>query len=365
MTDPATLRRRFLAEPHTLRNARGDFSAWHRGRLHYLLWALDVDRAPVRTRVADARHALDGLLLDGYRRQPHVTLALCGFPAQAPSAADEFDAAWLDARVAALRAARIAPFTIEIGTLESFSSAPFLCVQGGGDALDALRACLQPAVGHPQGDYVAHVTVGLYAGEWPTAAVASRFAAFRAGPPLRCEITRISLMGYVAEEIGGALFTLADWQLAAQTLQWHDTCRSGEIHEPYAVCRSGGSRELHSCCRSGGSREPSASCRSGGSREPSASCRSGGSREPSAAPGGFEKLAASAAPTEGGDAGALGGAADVSGGAAGALGGAAGALGGAAGALGRAAGVLGGVVGADGGAVRSNGEAAGAGGGAR
>jgi 2'-5' RNA ligase len=334
MTDPATLRRRFLAEPHTLRNARGDFSAWHRGRPHYLLWALDVDRAPVRTRVADARHALDGLLLDGYRRQPHVTLALCGFPAQAPSAADEFDAAWLDARVAALRAARIAPFTIEIGTLESFSSAPFLCVQGGGDALDALRACLQPAVGHPQGDYVAHVTVGLYAGEWPTAAVASRFAAFRAGPPLRCEITRISLMGYVAEEIGGALFTLADWQLAAQTLQWHDTCRSGGSHEPYAVCRSGGSRELHSCCRSGGSREPSA------------------------APGGFERLAASAAPTEGGAAG-------VSGGAAGALGGAAGALGGAAGALGGAAGALGGVVGADGGVLGANGEAAGAGGGAR
>ncbi|MCK6409828.1 MAG: 2'-5' RNA ligase family protein [Thauera sp.] len=371
MTDPATLRRRFLAEPHTLRNARGDFSAWHRGRPHYLLWALDVDRAPVRTRVADARHALDGLLLDGYRRQPHVTLALCGFPAQAPSAADEFDAAWLDARVAALRAARIAPFTIEIGTLESFSSAPFLCVQGGGDALDALRACLQPAVGHPQGDYVAHVTVGLYAGEWPTAAVASRFAAFRAGPPLRCEITRISLMGYVAEEIGGALFTLADWQLAAQTLQWHDTCRSGGSHEPYAVCRSGGSRE------------------------------------PSAAPGGFERLAASAAPTEGGAAGesggavgvfggaagesggavgvlggaagtlgeaagalgeaagALGRAADASGGALGALGGAVGALGGAVGALGGAAGALGGAAGVLGGVVGANGEAAGAGGGAR
>ncbi|WP_297364906.1 2'-5' RNA ligase family protein, partial [Thauera sp.] len=340
MTDPATLRRRFLAEPHTLRNARGDFSAWHRGRPHYLLWALDVDRAPVRTRVADARHALDGLLLDGYRRQPHVTLALCGFPAQAPSAADEFDAAWLDACVAALRAARIAPFTIEIGTLESFSSAPFLCVQGGGDALDALRACLQPAVGHPQGDYVAHVTVGLYAGEWPTAAVASRFAAFRAGPPLRCEITRISLMGYVAEEIGGALFTLADWQLAAQTLQWHDTCRSGGSHEPYAVCRSGGSRELHSCCRSGGSREPSA------------------------APGGFERLAASAAPTEGGAAGESGGAVGVFGGAAGESGGAVGVLGGAAGALGEAAGALGRAADASGGALGALGGAAGESGGA-
>lgn len=243
MTNPATLRRRFLAEPYTQRNERGDFSAWHRGRPHYVLWALDADLPAVRARVAAAQRALDGLLLDGYQRQPHVTLALCGFPAQAPSAADEFGRAWLDSRIAALHAARIAPFAIEIGALESFSSAPFLCVRGGG-TLGALRACLQPAAAHPQGDYVPHVTVGLYAGEWSTATVAQRFDAFAAGPPLRCEITQLSLMGYVAEEIGGALFTLADWQLTEQRLQWHDT--------PARPCSSSGTRKLYSSCRSGG-----------------------------------------------------------------------------------------------------------------
>lgn len=219
MTAPATLRRRFLAAPLTLRNERRDFRAWHRGRPHYLLWALDVDRPPVRARVAAARRALDGLLLDGYLRQPHVTLALCGFPApaQTPAAADEFDHARLDAGIAALRAARIASFTLEIGALESFSSAPFLCVHGADGALAALRACLQPDAPHPQGDYVPHVTVGLYAGAWPTAAIAPRLDAFAPAAPLRCEITRVSLMGYAAAEIGGALFTLAEWNLATQT----------------------------------------------------------------------------------------------------------------------------------------------------
>ena len=127
MTDPATLRRRFLAEPLTLRNERRDFPEWHRGRPHYLLWAIDTDLAAVRARVVAAQRALDGLLLDGYRRQPHITLALCGFPAHgAAPAADEFDLAWLQARVAALEAARIAPFTLALGGLESFSSAPLL-----------------------------------------------------------------------------------------------------------------------------------------------------------------------------------------------------------------------------------------------
>ncbi len=223
MTDPATLRRRFLAEPLTLRNEHRDFHEWHRGRPHYLLWAIDMDLPAARARVAAAQHALDGLLLDGYRRQPHITLALCGFPAcGAAPAADEFDDAWLQARVAALEAVRIAPFTLAIGGLESFSSAPFLHVDGAHAALGALRACLHTDTPHPQGEYVPHVTVGLYADALPTAAVAARFDRFTPAAPLQCRIERLSLMGYVAAEIGGALFTVAEWDLATRRMHWRD-----------------------------------------------------------------------------------------------------------------------------------------------
>ena len=49
MTAPDLLRQRFLAAPHTLRNERRDFHEWHRGRPHYLLWALDdVAHLPCR-----------------------------------------------------------------------------------------------------------------------------------------------------------------------------------------------------------------------------------------------------------------------------------------------------------------------------
>ena len=122
MTDPARLRQRFLAEPHTLRNERRDFHEWHRGRPHYLLWALDVDTAPLRARVAAAQRALDGLLLEGYVRQPHITLALCGFPATGPlRAEDEFDDALIATQLAALQASAPPVFELGIGGLESFS----------------------------------------------------------------------------------------------------------------------------------------------------------------------------------------------------------------------------------------------------
>ena len=79
----------FLAAGQTLRNERRDFPEWHLGRPHYALWAVDVDLPDVRQAVAGAEAHLDGLLLDGYRRQPHITLALCGFPTAEPQHPDD------------------------------------------------------------------------------------------------------------------------------------------------------------------------------------------------------------------------------------------------------------------------------------
>ncbi len=64
----------------------------------------------LRQALARAECHLSGLLLDDYRRQPHVTLDLCGFPAASPGDADEFSVAWLNDRVQRLRAAGLAEF---------------------------------------------------------------------------------------------------------------------------------------------------------------------------------------------------------------------------------------------------------------
>lgn len=221
MNELTTLRQHFLGAPRTLRNERRDFPEWHRGRQHYVLWAIDVDTPAVRDRTEAAQCALDGLLLDGYQRQPHITLALCGFPAQAcVRAEDEFDLHLINEQVKALQSQGLTAFDIEIGGLESFASAPFLTVHEGHDTFATLRHCLHIESPHPQGPYVPHVTVGLYADAWSSAEVADRFAQVPAVPRLHHRVTHLSLLSYTAAQIGGALCTLAKYELETGRMHW-------------------------------------------------------------------------------------------------------------------------------------------------
>lgn len=198
----------FASAGHTIENVRRDFPEWHRGRPHYALWALDVDTAPVRAAMAAAAEHLDGLLLGGYRRQAHITLALCGFPCDTPQHADDFGPAALARQLAALEASGIEPFTLHIGRLASFSSAPFLAVHDAGGGITQLRRALTGDAPDIHGPYTPHVTVGLYAGAWPTAGLLPRLDSFEAGPPLHCSIEGVSLMRYAAPDIGGPLETI-------------------------------------------------------------------------------------------------------------------------------------------------------------
>lgn len=198
----------FAAAGHTIENVRRDFPEWHLGRPHYALWALDVDTAPIRDAMAAAAAHLDGLLLGGYRRQAHITLALCGFPTDTPRHADDFGPDALARHVAALEASGIEAFTLQIGGLASFSSAPFLAVHDVGGGIARLRHALTGSAAEPGGAYTPHLTVGLYAGAWPTAALLPRLDAFEAGPPLGCRIDGVSLMRYAAPDIGGPLETI-------------------------------------------------------------------------------------------------------------------------------------------------------------
>ncbi|WP_168735306.1 2'-5' RNA ligase family protein [Pseudothauera rhizosphaerae] len=206
-----------------VRNVRRDFAEWHRGRPRYALWALDVDVPALQQRMHAAQAHLDGLLLDGYRRQPHVTLSLCGFPSAEPRHADDFGAAALEAQLAALRAARPAPFEIGIGALDSFASAPYLTVNDTDGRIAALRACLAAGdLNRPDGRYTPHVTVGLYADAWPAEAVRPRLASFAPGAALRLRVGGIGLFGYAAADIGGPLARIADYDFASGMLRWHD-----------------------------------------------------------------------------------------------------------------------------------------------
>lgn len=210
----------------TLRNVRRDFPEWHLGRSPFVFWALDADIPAVRERVAAAGQHMAGLLLDDYRRQSHITLDLCGFPALAPRHPDDFGAEYLQKQCDALRLAGLSDFEIELGGLSSFSSAPFLSVVDRGGSIAALRKCLAVDGRHRLfGNYVPHVTVGLYADEWPVESVKRRLTGFVSGAALRCRIERVSLMSYSPAEVAGALDVLGDYWFASGEMRWHAAAR--------------------------------------------------------------------------------------------------------------------------------------------
>lgn len=211
----------FTSDDFTLRNVRRDFPEWHRGRRRYALWALEVDFPSVMQRVRAAQAHLAGLLLDGYCRQPHVTVRLCGFPSDSPRHADDFGPESLRIQLAALRQARPRPFEIDIGGLSSFTSAPYLTVSDGGGNLAALREALFSGFdGDPGGHYTPHVTVGLYADAWPLPMVQACMSRFEIDAPLRLRVSGISLLSYAAPEIGGALTPIGHYDFASASLRW-------------------------------------------------------------------------------------------------------------------------------------------------
>ena len=212
---------------NTMASERRDFVEWHRGRSPYVFWALDVDTPALRHQLSRAERHLSGLLLDDYRRQPHVTLDLCGFPAASPGDADEFTNAWLNERVQSLHAAGLAEFDIEIGGLSSFISAPYLDVRGADANLTTIRQCLADNTGNRLlGNYVPHCTVGLYAAAWPAGAVVERLLAFPGREAMHFAVKRISLMSYHPSEIAGPLRLLGDFWLASGRMAWYPASAS-------------------------------------------------------------------------------------------------------------------------------------------
>lgn len=210
----------FLSRGRTRANRRVDFSAWHRGRARYACWVLLLSHVPaLARRMAEARRALDGLLLPAYRRQAHLTLHACGFPCAQPRWPDDFGPQQFAAQVAALERAAPAPFTLRIDGLGSFPTAPFLAVSGATEALARLRRALAVA-GEEARDtpYCPHVTLGLYNGAHPAGEIARRRSRLVRRPPLAVSVEAVSLVSYASPLLAGPLDTLCTYDLARRLL---------------------------------------------------------------------------------------------------------------------------------------------------
>jgi 2'-5' RNA ligase len=197
-------RQQFLAAGHTLANVRRDFPEWHQGRPHYALWALDLDVPHLRDMLARAASRLSPWLLDDYRRQPHITLAVAGFPCPSPSRPDDYGPADLARHRARLAQSAPPPFRIRIGPASSFSSAPFLSVEDPSGGIAQLRQLLDAPAQQGDPPYIPHLTLGLYSGAYPCALLLDQLERI-SWPSIQLDIRSVSLMHYAAPIIGGPL----------------------------------------------------------------------------------------------------------------------------------------------------------------
>lgn len=195
-------------ESHSIPCAWRDYPEWHRGRRRYAVWSLAADCPRIQARIARARTHLGAWLHDGYRRQAHITLFVCGFPSESARFDDDFPQERLAAQCAALHALAGGPFELQIGGLESFASAPFLGVGDPEGRLAALRATLAAHSAEVrQAPYQAHLTVGLYAQAVARADLQRRLAAFADREPLPLRVNELHYNSYAAAELCGPLRT--------------------------------------------------------------------------------------------------------------------------------------------------------------
>ena len=197
---------------HTLPLEDRDYPEWHKGRVDYGVWLITADLAPVRERIAQVRAHLAPLLVPDAvppRRQPHITVFVCGFIAPAMVHGDDFTPAMLAAQRAALAAAAPSGFTLQIGGIDSFDSAVFLRVDDPQGGLAALRRALGQGMREiRQSAYVPHLTVGLYRAAFDTRMVADCLAAWQPQAPIALRVECIELARYQARVLGGPLETL-------------------------------------------------------------------------------------------------------------------------------------------------------------
>lgn len=193
----------------TLPSEQRDFVEWRQGRKYFSLWAIDLDLPLLRTASGEIRRAMGDCCLPGYQRQPHLTVNLCGFPAATAKGVDDYPLAHFMAACDALKCAAAAPFSIEIGGPDSFTSAAYFSVRDLDGGIEKLRHIL----GAGDANYVPHVTFALYRAALPLPAVVADLRARNPLPDSRLQITRLAWMVYEAAVVGGPLTTVGEFDL--------------------------------------------------------------------------------------------------------------------------------------------------------
>ncbi len=182
-----------------------DYPEWHKGRSCYAIWMVPIDCPQVLTYVAEVTDQLADLL-HPTRRQPHLTVFVCGFEQPNRVHDDDFTAAQLQRQIDALRRLRQSTYTLQIGRPDSFSSAAYLSVTDPDGHLDTWRGALAGSCTEVRfGPYVPHITLGLYRQQISAAALRQRLDRIPDPPKLHMSVERLEYASYRSADMFGSL----------------------------------------------------------------------------------------------------------------------------------------------------------------
>lgn len=205
---------------HTIACRADNFVRWHLGRPFYAVWIVQADTAEIRAQISALRRHLGDWLLPDYRRQPHITLAVCGFPQAYATDEHSYTEADFQRDITCLQNASpglLSPGLLKLNTglADSFTTAAYLGLKGDIDTLHAMRTALRAAETQP---YVPHITAGFYRQRLAMEEVQQKLGAL-ALPEISVEISEITLAVYASAEIAGRLLPVCRYSLEDGSLQ--------------------------------------------------------------------------------------------------------------------------------------------------
>ena len=212
---------------NTVATTRQEYPEWHQGRTRYGLWALEIDSPEVLERFTRAQLALADYLLPQYQRQPHITLYVCGFldwlAPQQPTANDNFSRQRLELQCSQLSerlrdvSSRGSGFHLQIGGIDSFSSAPYLQVIDPNGSITRLRevchssSALIDTHEFRTSAFKPHLTLGLYREAFACRPLAQRFERLNQQLGLKAQlpltVKALHFMSYASHSVGSPLRT--------------------------------------------------------------------------------------------------------------------------------------------------------------
>lgn len=193
-----------------------DYPEWHRGRRRYAVWVVPVRDAAVLEYIEAARAQLADLIHPSPRRQPHLTLFVCGFPGDGPRD-DDFPARRLEQQLVSLEASAGAACRLPLARVDSFASAAFVPVGDPQERLAGWRRVLgESGCEIRQAPYVPHLTLGLYCQRVPAATLRQRLAAVDA-PPSSMAVDELQYVTFDARDQLGPLHVVHRLTLDATT----------------------------------------------------------------------------------------------------------------------------------------------------